>query len=700
MGYTMNRHMSIIVVLMLCAATVLIVLFNPAVAKNDIYVDSAYWGYSDGTAEKPYTSIQDAIDKASEGDTIYVFGGSYDETLIISKKIILWGSIDEVPTVIESREDKRYTVDITADYVEFQDFTIRDAKDRKTSPIGALIAVRADNVVVEGNYLNDTRSYGLYLDGTGDGSIVVGNSVNNANYGIYVANSDTVDIISNTVGNCTTYGLYLSGSTNSRLYDNTVQTSVTGVAVVSCTAVNLTDNTIRTTEYAGLHIVDSTGSIVKNNNFEYNNGAGFYLEASSSNVYDNYFSMNQRGITLVGLSNTIYNNTFSNQTASGIYALSTSEGNTVYKNHFRDNGKSAEDLGDNNWYYLKTGNYYDDYGGIDRNIDGVGDTPYIKNGIIDNYPLGYFLKPPGKPDDPDPEDMESSVGLKITFKVKVEDEDSEQMTVYFYQYRENETDKLIGTDKRVNTGEYATCQYVQPFDATFVWYAIANDSILENRSDIWFFTTMPTPPDNEPPVADPGGPYTAKPEQVVYFDASQSSDPDGTVEFYRWNFGDGSSEILSKQPTHVYKTNGDYTVILTVIDDKGTSDTESTMVTIQGNPNIHPTADAGGPYAAKTGETILFSGVNSTDTDGTIVNYTWDFGDGQTEYGEFPTHSYSSQGSYLVILTVSDDAGGSSSAQTTITITEPEPESPGFELILLLSVITFFVIMVRRRDRR
>jgi len=693
----MNKHMSFMIVLMLCAATFLIVIFNPVAAKNEIYVDSAYWGYSDGTAEKPYKSIQEAIDIASEEDTIYVFGGSYDETLTITKKLNLWGSIDGVPTVIDPREDKRYTVEIKADYVEFQDFTISDAKNRKTSPIGALLAISADNVIVEGNYLNDTLSYGLYLDGTGDGSIIVGNSFNNTNYGIYIANSDTVDIISNNVANCTTYGMYISGSTNSRLYDNMVETSMTGVAVVSSTSFNVTNNTIQNTEYAGLHVLDSTGSIVKNNNFENNTGAGFYLEASSSIVYNNYFSMNQRGITLVGFSSMIFNNTFANQTASGIYALSTSDANTMYTNRFRDNGKSAEDLGDNNWYYMEHGNYWGDYGGIDRNTDGIGDTPYSKNGIVDIYPLGYFLKPPMKPDDPDPEDMESGVGLRITFKVKVEDDDSEQMTVYFYQYRENQTDRLIGTDKRVNSGEFASCQYVQPFDTTFVWYAVANDSLLENRSDIWFFTTMATPPDNNPPVANPGGPYTGKPEQVIYFDASESTDPDGFVEFYRWNFGDGSSEILAKQPSHIYPSNGEYTVTLTVIDDNGTSDTESTTVTIAGNPNIHPTANAGGPYAAKTNTLVIFSAVNSTDPDGAIVNYTWDFGDGYTGYGVSPTHGYSSQGSYLVILTVSDDAGGSSSGQASVTITEPEPESPGFEMILLLAVVALFILFKRRK---
>ena len=46
---------------------------------NEIYVDVNYHGIRDGSPEKPYNSIQDAINLAEEGDTIYVFGGLYDE---------------------------------------------------------------------------------------------------------------------------------------------------------------------------------------------------------------------------------------------------------------------------------------------------------------------------------------------------------------------------------------------------------------------------------------------------------------------------------------------------------------------------------------------------------------------------------------------------------------------------------------------
>ena len=73
----------------------------------EIYVDSSYHGISDGSAEKPYKNINFAIDIANEGDTIYVFGGLYDEALVIDKKIKLWGSIENGPSIIDYSEDLR-----------------------------------------------------------------------------------------------------------------------------------------------------------------------------------------------------------------------------------------------------------------------------------------------------------------------------------------------------------------------------------------------------------------------------------------------------------------------------------------------------------------------------------------------------------------------------------------------------------------
>jgi len=84
---------------------------------------------------------------------------------------------------------------------------------------------------------------------------------------------------------------------------------------------------------------------------------------------------------------------------------------------------------------------------------------------------------------------------------------------------------------------------------------------------------------NQPPTANPGGPYTGTAGVAVNFDGSASSDPDGTIASYAWSFGDGSTGT-GATTTHTYATAGTYTVSLTVTDDGDLTDTVTTTATI------------------------------------------------------------------------------------------------------------------------
>ncbi|MHC4351419.1 MAG: PKD domain-containing protein [Planctomycetota bacterium] len=89
------------------------------------------------------------------------------------------------------------------------------------------------------------------------------------------------------------------------------------------------------------------------------------------------------------------------------------------------------------------------------------------------------------------------------------------------------------------------------------------------------------------------------------------------------------------------------------------------------NDNLYPVADPGGPYSAGKGVDISFDGSGSSDPDGTIVSYDWDFGDGSTATGVSPTYAYNPAENYkryTVRLTVTDDGGATDMATTTATI--------------------------------
>ena len=89
-------------------------------------------------------------------------------------------------------------------------------------------------------------------------------------------------------------------------------------------------------------------------------------------------------------------------------------------------------------------------------------------------------------------------------------------------------------------------------------------------------------------------------------------------------------------------------------------------------PNQLPTASATGSCS---GQNCSFDGTNSSDPDGSIASYAWNFGDGTTGSGATPTHHYNQAGTYTVSLAVTDNRGGQSTPSTT-TVTAVQSATP------------------------
>jgi PKD repeat protein len=181
---------------------------------------------------------------------------------------------------------------------------------------------------------------------------------------------------------------------------------------------------------------------------------------------------------------------------------------------------------------------------------------------------------------------------------------------------------------------------------------------------------------NVPPKADPGGPYTGYVGMPVQFDSTGSSDIDGEIISYEWNFDDGSTSD-EQNPIHIFTKKGTYEVELTVIDSDNDSNKGKTSCVIDESELMAPIAEANGPYSAYERDTIVLSSAGSHDIDGEIVSFLWNFGDGETSTEEFPAHSYRYDGTYTVTLTVTDNDGLMHSDTTTSSIKEKSrPSSP------------------------
>ena len=187
----------------------------------------------------------------------------------------------------------------------------------------------------------------------------------------------------------------------------------------------------------------------------------------------------------------------------------------------------------------------------------------------------------------------------------------------------------------------------------------------------WASATEPGSAENEPPVADF---VSASTGLSIVFDGSGSADPDGSIVSYVWEFGDG--EIGSGAVVeHTYASEGSYAVQLTVTDDDGEPDVVSQNITVVA-ANQAPIADFA---ATADGLDLALDAGASSDPDGSIVSYAWDFGDGATGTGATASHAYAKAGSYSVTLTVTDESSATNAVTKSFSVSaEGQPPTAAF----------------------
>ena len=165
---------------------------------------------------------------------------------------------------------------------------------------------------------------------------------------------------------------------------------------------------------------------------------------------------------------------------------------------------------------------------------------------------------------------------------------------------------------------------------------------------------------NIAPTAD----FTYTTSDLTASFTDQSSDPDGSIVAWSWNFGDGSTST-AQNPSHTYAAAGTYTVSLTVTDNDGATDATSKNVTVSsGSTNNPPTAD----FTFTTADLTANFTDQSTDSDGSIVGWNWDFGDGSSSTAQNPSHTYAAAGTYSVSLTVTDNEGATDATTKDVTV--------------------------------
>lgn len=263
----------------------------------------------------------------------------------------------------------------------------------------------------------------------------------------------------------------------------------------------------------------------------------------------------------------------------------------------------------------------------------------------------------------------SIVNTSVTIAVNVTDAISNVSTALINVNGVNYTMSKLGSGKAVDFN------YTITSEGTHTYRVYANDSLNHWNSTGTRVVTVDKTPPQITVISYPPSVYrnTKANLTVVIADAH----PNKYAVYRNGTFVDsgsyqnGTAFNISINTTSL----GYWNYTIKANDTAGNENSSSVIVEVRNNPPV--ASFTASKTSARTGEAITFNASSSYDSDGSIVSYAWDFGDGSTASGVVVKHSYSSAGTYTVELTVTDSDGATDNATVQITVTSPRRGAGG-----------------------
>lgn len=442
----MNRKLAFVVALLILHVGMSTLALNIQLINAE---DKTWTVDDDGPAD--FRKIQEAINAAEEGDTIFVRNGKYYENIIVNKTVALVGE-ESADTIVEGNQTE-FVVSITRSNVKVKDLTLSNTNPINTSQRCGIIAYNATNCLIQENILcfnfygtklsscnnftiidnkisenligifcesspnctvrHNTLLNNLYrgiLIENSDNYIVCDNFVSAGNYGIRAKRSNNCTIKNNTVQRTSYYGIHISSSYDCKVNNNTVNENYNiGISVQQSTNCTISENIIKNSasEY-GLEINSSNNTRVIDNTLiencvylmksydceirdnEVNESSnGIYVCLSDRNkLSNNTIDSNFYGLLLLESNDCVISGNTVEDSYYGVWMI-MSNGNVFFHNNFVSNRAQTYIAESANvWNISVEGNYWSNYLGKDQNFDGIGDQHYIiDKNNKDNYPL-------------------------------------------------------------------------------------------------------------------------------------------------------------------------------------------------------------------------------------------------------------------------------------------------------------------------
>ncbi|TQD26130.1 S-layer protein domain-containing protein [Methanolobus vulcani] len=566
-----NKNVSIITIILL---SFFILIQNP--------VDAAVLTVSPEGAD--YSSIQDAINDANNGDTILVYPGTYHENVDVGKQLnIISTGGAELTHVIATSADN-HVFNVTADGVMIDGFYVSGFTGYSKAGI---YLDSSNSTLTNINAVNNT--WGIYLDSCRNNTLAYNNVANNSYDGIilYYSSNNT---LTNNIATSNKLGMRLYYSTNNALTDNTATNSSSGGIILFYSNNNiLVKNTVKDNSDGIALTCSSDNSLVNNTAVDSSNDGIRLVSTCNNNILkENIISSNaNRGIWVYySFYNELVSNLVSNNGEYGIYVYSSLD-NIIYNNLFKNtaNYRIYEPLSYcptiNEWNVNKTagtnivggpylgGNYWARPDGkgfsqrcTDADGDGICDTRYSLYGSmynIDYLPLASWSIGDVMP--------VASFSANVTSGYNPLSVALTDISINADAYEWDFGDGSISTDKNpihvfTNVGTYSVS--LTAFNGSKFDIAIQTITVNEPVSNIPVasFTTD---------VVEGTVPLT-----VEFTDTSANS-----PTAWCWDFdNDGIIDSTDQNPVYTFTSIGSYDVTLKVTNSDGEDNSDVTTITV------------------------------------------------------------------------------------------------------------------------
>jgi parallel beta-helix repeat protein len=527
-----------------------------------------------------YENIHSAIEAANESDIIYIHSGTYNENIEIDKSITLIGS-SKINTIISGNTNK-HVMKIIANFVNISNITIQDTTG---SGYDCIMIDKADYCNIQNNIIQNSNDAGISLFDSNKNSINDNTIKNNNEYGVTISYSDNNIILNNEIyynENGIDIGSY---SNNNEVYNNEI---IGKPGILLGIGLNIRVNTIG-------------NSIYKNKLNHFNQNArdqgtdNIWYKSTSmeGNYWDDYTG--QKSSQGFG---TIPYDIPGDANSQDIYPLGyflnpiiptaeivmvspnpAFEGQTIYFEGFVTDVGSIID-----WEWKVNSNVIGhsedfEYLGLPQGTYTVGFrvknneeiwsswTMYEELLVINSIPIDENQKPTATIQTIFPSPVK--YGEKVYFQGYGTDADGDIQSYYW----ESSIDGHLSIDSSFSKNNLTVGTHNISFkvrDNDYEWSKVDyRNLIIQKNQSI----------SNIPPVAITNGPYEAYVNDSIDFNASNSYDIDGIIVYYLWDFGDGNA-IYGKVINHIYTEAGNYNVNLTVTDNTGDTNSNTTIVTI------------------------------------------------------------------------------------------------------------------------